>query len=130
MTAPHEPLEPIQDKGNDILSEKISVSPVPSVFLDTEKQPTRQYRYRKLPRRVREEREKKVARKGWKSMRGKPEAYDELKKVTTISITTTGLAGLDCLARTRNLSRSELVEQIGRGKIQVHNLNLSKDNQE
>lgn len=130
MTIPHEPLEPIQDKKNDTLSEKISASPDPSIVLDTETQPTRRYRYRKPPRRVREEREKKVALKGWKSMRGKPEAYEELKKVTTISITAKGLAGLDCLARTRNISRSELVEQIGRGKIQVQDWNLSEDSQE
>lgn len=130
MTTPRKPLEPIQDKRNDTLSEKMSASPNPCIVLDTETQPTRQYRYRKPPRRVREEREKKVARKGWKSMRGKPEVYDELKKVTTIGITAKGLAGLDCLARTRNISRSELVEQIGRGKIQVQDLNPSEVSQE
>ena len=130
MDAEHEPLDPVQDKGKDRLPGEILASPAPSVLLDTGKQPTRQYRYRKPARRVREEREKKVARKGWKSMRGKPEAYEELKKVTTISITATGLAGLDCLARTRNISRSEFVEQIGRGMIQVLDLNLFEDDHE
>lgn len=130
MNAVHDFLEPIQNKGKDKIGKEILASSDPSISLDTGKQPTRQYRYRKPARRAREEREKKVARKGLKSMRGKPEAYDELKTVTTISITAKGLAGLDCLARTRNISRSEFVERIGRGMIQVLDFNHPEVNQD
>ena len=72
-------------------------------------------------RRCREEREKKVAQKGVKSMRGQPEMYDELKKIVTVSLTPTAVAGLDQFARNRSISRSELVERIGRQVIKIVN---------
>lgn len=70
-------------------------------------------------RRCREEREQKVAQKGVKSMRGQPEMYDELKKIVTVSLTPTAVAGLDQYARDRSISRSELIERIGRQVIKL-----------
>ena len=64
--------------------------------------------------RIREPREKKIIRKGLKSLRGQPEAYDELKKIVSVSLTPTAIKGLDDLARTHVISRSELLERIGR----------------
>lgn len=71
---------------------------------------------KKTPRKTHQ---KKPATKGLKSLSGQPEIYDECKKKATISITPTGLAGLDQLSQEQSLSRSELVEQIGRGLIQL-----------
>ena len=55
--------------------------------------------------------------KGRKRIRGVPELHDELKTRVNLSLTPTGSAGLDVLAAERGLSRSELVERIGRGQI-------------
>ena len=55
--------------------------------------------------------------KGKKTSKGYPELYDEVKKRVNLSLTPTAIAGLDKLAEEFNLSRSELVEQIGRGLI-------------
>ena len=52
-------------------------------------------------------------------MRGRPELYDEIKKPYSIGITATGVKGLDALSQSFNLSRSEFVEQIGRGILKV-----------
>jgi hypothetical protein len=57
--------------------------------------------------------------KSGKSMRGRPELYDELKKPYSIGVTPTGIKGLDALSRAFNLSRSEFIEQIGRGYLKV-----------
>lgn len=76
----------------------------------------------KTPRKrkkVRQDYQKKPSRKGVKSLRGKPEMYDELKKVVSVGITPTALAGLDALSQKRSISRSELIEQIGRQLIQL-----------
>lgn len=58
-----------------------------------------------------------------KSLRGKPEIYDELKQRTTVGLTPTAIARLDQMAAEMGISRSELVERIGRGilKLAVHN---------
>jgi hypothetical protein len=56
----------------------------------------------------------KQVKKGEKSRRGIPELYDELKKPTTVGLTPTAIAGLDEICREMNISRSELVERIGR----------------
>lgn len=61
-----------------------------------------------------------MSRKGYKNQRGEPELYDELKKRITLAITPTGVEGLDAIASSLGLSRSELVERIGRGLIQLH----------
>ena len=55
--------------------------------------------------------------KGKKTPQGYPELYDEVKKRVNLSLTPTAIAGLDKLSQELNLSRSELVEQIGRGLI-------------
>ena len=55
--------------------------------------------------------------KGKKTSQGYPELYDEVKKRVNLSLTPTAIAGLDKLSQELNLSRSELVEQIGRGLI-------------
>ncbi len=48
----------------------------------------------------------------------KPE-YGEKKKSRGIALTDTGTDGLKALARERNLSLGEFLEQIGRGKIRL-----------
>lgn len=55
--------------------------------------------------------------KGKKTSKGYPELYDEVKKRVNLSLTPTAIAGLDRLSEELDLSRSELVEQIGRGLI-------------
>ena len=55
--------------------------------------------------------------KGQKKLKGVPDLHDEVKKRANLSLTPTAIAGLDKLSQELNLSRSELVEQIGRGLI-------------
>ncbi len=43
--------------------------------------------------------------------------YDELKSRINLSLTPTAIEGLDVLAAEREVSRSELIELVGRGKI-------------
>jgi hypothetical protein len=57
--------------------------------------------------------------KGQKKLRGQPEIYSEVKGQVNLSLTKTGVQGLDELANTVGLSRSEFVEQIGRRLIYV-----------
>ena len=45
--------------------------------------------------------------------------YDEQKKIATFSLTPTGKAGIKKIAQQLKLSQSELIEQIGRGKIKL-----------
>jgi len=79
---------------------------------------------RKITRkgRPRRDHEKKPSRKGVKSMRGQPEVYDELKKIVSLSLTPTALTGLDEFSACLNISRSELVERIGRGLLTISEL--------
>lgn len=72
--------------------------------------------------RLREPRENKIIRKGLKSMRGQPEAYDEMKKIVSISLTPTALAGIDKISRDYMISRSEFLERIGRSIIQIKDI--------
>ena len=62
---------------------------------------------------------RKQAKKGLKGERGRPELYDEVKGKMTLSLTQTAIKGLDDLAVQHDLSRSELVERIGRGLIPI-----------
>ena len=55
--------------------------------------------------------------KGQKKLKGVPDLHDEVKKRANLSLTPTAIAGLDKLSQELDLSRSELVEQIGRGLI-------------
>ncbi|HYX16201.1 MAG TPA: hypothetical protein VE944_17890 [Nostoc sp.] len=68
---------------------------------------------------VREPRENKIICQGLKSLRGQPEFYDELKKVVSVSLTPTAIEGLNNISRAYMISRSELMEQIGRHVIQL-----------
>ena len=61
-----------------------------------------------------------MSTKGQKNLRGRPEKWDELKRRYTMTLTPTGAGGLDALAATLGLNRSELVERIGRGIIPIH----------
>lgn len=61
----------------------------------------------------------KKGQKGIKSMRGRPELYSEVKAKVSLSLTPTAVQGLDNLSSALNLSRSELVEQIGRKLITI-----------
>lgn len=61
-----------------------------------------------------------MSRKGQKNLRGQPEMWGELKKPVTMTLTPTSVDGLDVIAHGLGLSRSELVERIGRGVIPIH----------
>lgn len=60
-----------------------------------------------------------MPKKGQKKLKGQPEIYDEVKGQVNLSLTPTGTKGLDTLASTMGLSRSELAERIGRRLISV-----------
>jgi hypothetical protein len=60
-----------------------------------------------------------MAKRGQKSLRGQPELYEEVKLRTSIALTPTARQGLDKLAHSFGLSRSEFAERIGRGLIAV-----------
>ena len=66
--------------------------------------------------------QRKLAIKGVKSRRGCPEIYDELKKPITVALTPTAVRGLDELSALMQISRSELVERIGRKLLLVNAL--------
>lgn len=55
--------------------------------------------------------------KGHKRTKGVPELHDELKTRINLSLTPTAVEGLDAIATELGISRSELVERIGRRKI-------------
>lgn len=59
--------------------------------------------------------------KGRKRVRGVPELHGELKTRVNLSLTPSGIAGLDTLAAERGISRSELVERIGRRQMILQN---------
>jgi metal-responsive CopG/Arc/MetJ family transcriptional regulator len=52
--------------------------------------------------------------------------YDELKTRITVSITPTAVHGIDAIADSLNISRSELLERIGRGMLQVSAVNQER----
>jgi len=54
-----------------------------------------------------------------KSQKGKGEIYSEVKKSTTVGLTPTATRGLDEIAAEMGISRSELVERIGRKILQI-----------
>ncbi len=65
-----------------------------------------------------------MGKKGQKGQKNVPELYDEVKRRVNLAITPTGIEGLDAIASDLGVSRSELVERIGRGLISL-NLNPS-----
>jgi hypothetical protein len=60
-----------------------------------------------------------MPKKGQKKLKGQPEIYDEVKGQVNLSLTRTGVEGIDDLSGAIGLSRSEFVEQIGRRLIAV-----------
>jgi hypothetical protein len=60
-----------------------------------------------------------MGKKGQRGTRGQADMYDEVKGRYNMTLTPTAVKGLDALAQSMNLSRSELVEQFGRGKIPI-----------
>lgn len=54
---------------------------------------------------------------GKKRMKGEGVYHDEVKKAVNLVLTPTGAEGLNAIAKSRNLSRSEVVERIARGLI-------------
>ncbi len=60
--------------------------------------------------------------KGKKSMRGEPEMYDEIKEIVSHSLTPTARKGLEILSKGLGISRSEVVEQVGRGILRCYEL--------
>lgn len=58
-----------------------------------------------------------MGKKGQKGQKDVPELYDEVKKRVNLALTPTGINGLDAIASNLDISRSELVEQIGRKRI-------------
>ncbi|WP_190571063.1 hypothetical protein [Nostoc parmelioides] len=71
--------------------------------------------------------EKKPIRKGVKSMRNQPEIYDELKKIVSFSITPTANSGLAKISEKLCISKSELIERIGRNLLTISK--VKTDNQ-
>lgn len=63
--------------------------------------------------------QRKPILKGVKSRRGCPEMYDEIKKPTTVGLTLTATAGLDEISKGMGISRSELIERIGRKDLEI-----------
>jgi len=55
-------------------------------------------------------------------MRGQPEIYKELKKIASFSLTPTAIEGLKQLSAQLNISRSEVLERIGRGVFTIAEL--------
>lgn len=73
--------------------------------------------------RTREPHQKKQGCQRQKSMRGRPDnPYGELKQPVTVSLTPTARTGLDHLSRIRQISRSELLEQLGQGRLALIDL--------
>lgn len=61
-----------------------------------------------------------MAKTGAKSKRGQAEFYDEIKtEQVMMLLTPTAKKGLDRLARSLGLSRSELGERLGRGILKL-----------
>jgi hypothetical protein len=52
-----------------------------------------------------------------KMPKSKHKEYGEIKKNVMVTLTPTGTEGLDKIANTMNVSKSELLERIGRGLI-------------
>ncbi len=75
---------------------------------------------RRKKQKTRQPHQRKPVVKGVKSLRGVPEMYDELKKPTTVALTPTALAGLDEMSKAMGVSRSELVERIGRRVLKIN----------
>ncbi len=66
--------------------------------------------------------QKKPKRQRKKSMRGQPEMYEQIKKCVSHAITLKATKGLGIISKHLGISRSEVVEQIGRGILRIPEL--------
>jgi hypothetical protein len=71
-----------------------------------------------------------MGKKGQKGQKDVPELYDEVKKRVNLALTPTGINGLDAIASSLDISRSELVEQIGRKRILLDVNALTEEDRE
>ena len=67
-----------------------------------------------------------MKRKGFKKAKGEPAYWDEVKRNLNLSLTPTAIDGLTSLAEAHELSKSELVERIGRGIFAVTHVDAPK----
>lgn len=67
--------------------------------------------------------------KGKKSFNpeGRPPRYGKTKTRVNLTLTDDSISGLDAIAAALSLSRSELVERIGRGLIPLYSVALSEE---
>ncbi len=71
-----------------------------------------------------------MGKKGQKGQKDVPELYDEVKKRVNLALTPTGIDGLDAIADSMDLSRSEFVERIGRKLIPINASSLTQEDQQ
>ncbi|MGF1990129.1 MAG: hypothetical protein RMY62_020005 [Nostoc sp. ZfuVER08] len=71
-----------------------------------------------------------MGKKGQKGQKDVPELYDEVKKRVNLALTPTGIEGLDAIAESMDLSRSEFVERIGRKLISVNVSSLAQEDKQ
>ncbi|WP_445630211.1 hypothetical protein [Nostoc sp. DSM 114167] len=71
-----------------------------------------------------------MGKKGQKGQKDVPEMYDEVKKRVNLALTPSGIEGLDAIASNLDLSRSELVERIGRRLICLDTNSLTEEEME
>lgn len=71
-----------------------------------------------------------MGKKGLKGQKNVPELYDEVKRRVNLALTPTSVDGLDAIAASLDVSRSELVERIGRGMITLNVNPLSEEDRE
>lgn len=71
-----------------------------------------------------------MGKKGQKGQKDVPELYDEVKRRVNLALTPTGINGLDAIASSMELSRSEFVERIGRKLIPVNISSLTEEDRQ
>ncbi|MBU7586800.1 MAG: hypothetical protein KAF91_28755 [Nostoc sp. TH1S01] len=71
-----------------------------------------------------------MGKKGQKGQKDVPELYDEVKKRVNLALTPTAIEGLDAIADSMDLSRSEFVERIGRKLISVNVSSLTQEDKQ
>lgn len=63
---------------------------------------------------------------GQKRIKGEGILWDEPKKRVSIVLTPTAIEGLDKMAQSLNISRSELIEMVGRGHLEKEEVDAEK----
>ena len=61
-----------------------------------------------------------MPRKGHKSQSGVGDLYDEPKEKLNLTVTPSAKEGLEEKAKLLGISKSELIERIGRGRLSIH----------